>query len=142
MAVRLENAAMKIGYLAILLAALGLAGVVSRAGAQPLAPDTAPYPLSKDVVVSGFLPWGAQTRSKPISFKDLDLATRDGAQTLMHRIRAAAREVCEPPSTTPGDFKDRANYQRCIDLAVSKAVADVNSQSLQDVFYSTGRGTD
>jgi UrcA family protein len=71
---------------------------------------------------------------KAVSFKDLNLSSTEGAAVLYGRIRSAANEVC-------GD-QDRFNLSRahtiqiCINEAVSRAVAQVNSPMLTSLYQA------
>lgn len=66
--------------------------------------------------------------SKTVRFSDLDITKADGAKVLYSRIRAAARNVCELPTST--DPIVRLAIKACIEKAVDKAVNDVNAPVL------------
>ena len=63
--------------------------------------------------------------TKTVSFRDLDLSTALGAQTLYDRIEAAAREVCRGT--------ELAEYGACRARAIDDAVAYVGSPLLSAV---------
>ncbi len=74
----------------------------------------------------------AQTAPKQItaqvSYADLDLSTHDGARALLKRINSAAKEACGPdPVMSPLTPAAPTRYDRCIEQAADKAVADVNA---------------
>ena len=63
-------------------------------------------------------------RRQVVSYADLDLARPAGAQELYHRIRRAARDVCETSY-------DRLGHDRhCIAQAIARAVAEVGAPLL------------
>ena len=123
---------MSIRLLPALAMAVGLAGA-GLAYAQPGAPS---YPASADEVVVSppYLPPGAEIRREPVSFADLDLGTREGAYTLMGRINAAARRVCDPEPSAPADLRDQSDYRGCFEDAVGRAVTDVDAPTLNDLY--------
>ena len=123
---------MSIRLISILAMAAGLA-CSGLAVAQPDGPgDSA---SADEVVVSPpYVPPGAELRREPVSFADLDLGTREGAYTLIGRIRAAARRVCDPEPTTPPDLRDSADYHGCFEEAVARAVTDVDAPTLNDLY--------
>ena len=67
--------------------------------------------------------------SKTVRFKDLDLSTTVGAQTLYERIKSAASDVCSE--------QDYMFVRKCRARAVADAVAGVNSPLLSNVHRST-----
>jgi UrcA family protein len=82
---------------------------------------------------------GIDVASRRVSYADLDLSRDAGAATLYSRIRFAARQVCEP---TFGTFtwKLLEPTSRCIELAITRAVADVNAPALTSYhFAKTGQ---
>ncbi len=126
---------MTIRTLPILLATLSLTAA-GAASAQPA------YSEDNDVVVTApYAPPGAEIRSTTVAFEDLDLSTHAGAYTLLNRIKGAARQVCSPEATFPGDLDDNADYQSCMRGAITRAVQDVDEPALQDVFYQTRYGS-
>jgi UrcA family protein len=85
------------------------------------------------------VPWVAswEPHSVTVRFGDLDIRTSAGAAALYHRIEAAARVTCgyddhplvRPPYT-----------ERCNSLAISAAVASVNSPLLSAI-HAARRGS-
>jgi UrcA family protein len=71
-----------------------------------------------------------------VNYGDLDLSTEQGAVTLYKRIANAARLVC--PTPTPRNMKMKRIADQCIEDAVSRAVADVNSPQLARVGAANG----
>ena len=67
--------------------------------------------------------------TKTVSFRDLDLSTASGAETLYERISAAAREVCRGA--------ELAEIRACRARAVDDAVRGVGSPLLSSVHRST-----
>jgi UrcA family protein len=70
-----------------------------------------------------------EVASKTVRFKDLDLSTAAGAQTLYERIAAAARFVCR------GEHYTLA--RECRVRAVADAVGGVGSPLLSSIHRST-----
>ncbi|MFZ1992242.1 MAG: UrcA family protein [Alphaproteobacteria bacterium] len=72
---------------------------------------------------------GTETRSKKISYADLDLSKPAGVKALLTRIQFAAKEVCSPqPLAT--DMAGRKDYNTCVSHAVDTAVAQVGNPGL------------
>jgi UrcA family protein len=69
--------------------------------------------------------------SEEVSYSDLDLATSDGARTLLRRIDLAAKRVCGPePSNSPLQPHLTAFYGRCVSDSVDASVARIGSPLL------------
>jgi UrcA family protein len=66
---------------------------------------------------------------RAVSFSELDLAHRAGVATLYARIKYAAHDVCKPYF---GEWmlEHLASTRACVENAVARAVADVNSPAL------------
>lgn len=60
-----------------------------------------------------------------VKYEDLNLATRQGAETLYRRLTAAAYTVCWPQDH--GDLTGSVALRKCIHQAMGKAVAEVNN---------------
>jgi UrcA family protein len=75
---------------------------------------------------------GFSTRSKTMSFSDLDLSTVQGQQIAQERVHQLARTLCAQVAD-PTDMSHQYNYVACIDATVAKAgvslQALVNSHS-------------
>lgn len=70
----------------------------------------------------------SRVRQEIVRFGDLDLTRPADAQELYRRIRRAAHIVCEPIGMgNPLAMSDRS----CIDQAIARAVADINSYAGQ-----------
>jgi UrcA family protein len=63
-----------------------------------------------------------QPPSKTVKFADLDIQTPEGAKVLYHRIRAAARSVCDY-----GHANLRNAELQCAEKAIDDAVRKVNA---------------
>ena len=73
---------------------------------------------------------------KTVTYKDLNITTRDGASVLYKRIRAASRDVCKqmfPPYTPAGSI----SYLKCTRELVEHAVRDVNEPALTAVYQNS-----
>lgn len=108
--------------------ALGLAAT-SGAGAQAVS----------GVVVHGSTGGhGAEVKNESIKYGDLDLNHEAGAESMIGRLRGAAKRVCNPRPTNRANFKDWEDYENCIDHATKAAVADLNHPMVQKVFDRIG----
>jgi len=86
-----------------------------------------------EIVVHGNPPAGTEIKSQAVSFADLNVATRDGARILFHRIRAAAEEVCSPQPVEIHnlvDYNDYQDFAKCEYDGINLAVSDVHSRAL------------
>jgi UrcA family protein len=87
------------------------------------------------VSVTG-LAFGAAVTGDPpqrtVSYADLDLSHKAGAEILFSRIKSAARDVCEPQLGL--ELASRTVYHRCVDQAIGRAVADVNAAGLAALY--------
>ncbi len=74
---------------------------------------------------------GVQTRTRAVSYADLNLDRQAGLDTLYSRLEFASREVCSPQAS----YHSRAmnsDWQTCYSRAMDKAIADVGNLGLQD----------
>ncbi|MEE4145061.1 MAG: UrcA family protein [Halieaceae bacterium] len=74
---------------------------------------------------------GVLTRTKAVSYADLNLDRQAGLDTLYSRLESASREVCSPQAA----YHSRAmsnDWQTCYSRAMDKAIADVGNLGLQD----------
>ena len=69
-------------------------------------------------------------RQKVVSYADLDLKKEAGAQTLLRRIKFAARRVCETDEVGMISLEIVRRQQKCADDATARAVADVDSRTI------------
>ena len=76
----------------------------------------------------------AEVATKVVRFKDLDLATAAGAETLYERIAAAARIVCRGAPY--------AAVRSCRTRAVEDAVRTIGSPLLTSIHRSTADGVE
>jgi UrcA family protein len=101
------------------------------------------------IVASAAIAWGGCNAAqagepdnavahKVVSFKDLNLNSAEGVEVLYKRIRSAAYAVCADPNRYDlSEFKLRP----CIDGAMSRAIAQVNSPMLTSLYQEkTGKG--
>lgn len=93
------------------------------------------------ILASGPITWAAKAAQadepiphKVVQFKDLNLSSTEGAAALYGRIKSAASEVCGK--------QDRFNLSEshainiCINDAVSRAVAEINSPVLTSLYQA------
>lgn len=97
----------------------------------------------KTKIFAAALTWAALTAAAPaiasnvsggvpsldVTFSDLNLANRAGAEALLRRIRAAASQVCggEQSSVTGRDLRAARDFRSCVRTAVENAVRQVNA---------------
>jgi UrcA family protein len=65
--------------------------------------------------------------TKTVRYADLDIQNPTDAKTLYHRIRVAARDVCDTHSR---DWFEREAGHACIERATDDAVRKVNAPAL------------
>jgi UrcA family protein len=65
-----------------------------------------------------------------VKFGDLDLNRTAGAERLYARIRSAARGICASVPDAASPRMSTADEHRCMEKAISDAVADVNAPLL------------
>jgi UrcA family protein len=90
------------------------------------------------VSFTGFVFGAANSNDPPkrvVSYADLNLSHKAGAETLLFRIKSAAREVCEPQLNR--ELGAGRRYRQCIDEAIARAVADVQAPVLAAVYRET-----
>jgi UrcA family protein len=63
---------------------------------------------------------GYRTRSKTVSFSDLDLSTVQGQEIARERVHRLARTLCAQVAD-PTDMSHQSNYVACIDATEAKA---------------------
>jgi UrcA family protein len=83
---------------------------------------------------------GADVPSRRVRFADLDLTRGAGAAVLYSRIHSAAREVCEP-AIVSFPQKWMVGTRRCVDEAIARAVADVNTPALTSYYLAKTKPT-
>jgi len=88
------------------------------------APDVAEVPITASIS-------GDQVRSVVVHFSDLNLQSRAGAARLYHRIQMAAGRACGSERLT-GQFTVSADWTSCVEIAIDRAVTDVNRPSVTD----------
>jgi len=67
---------------------------------------------------------GFSTRTKTVSFDDLNLSTMDGQQAAHARVEKLARVLCSQVAD-PTDLSHHSNFVACVDAAVGKAGANL-----------------
>jgi UrcA family protein len=73
-----------------------------------------------------------EVKRQVVRFADLDLTEPWGAETLMTRIKAAARNVCSPMPTR--ELYQLPQYNQCMHDAIDGAVAQADSPLLDDLW--------
>jgi UrcA family protein len=108
--------------------ATGLTPAVHASAQSSVAPLTVRAPPISD----------AEIKSEAIKVSDLDLSSEAGAETLIGRIRGAAKHVCSPRPTHKANFKDVSDYDKCMSEAMERAVADSGSKAAAEIIKRTG----
>ncbi len=80
----------------------------------------------------------AEVKSEAIKVSDLDLKSEAGAETLIGRIRGAAKHVCSPRPTHKANFKDVSDYDKCMSETIESAVSDSGSTVAAQIIKRTG----
>lgn len=75
--------------------------------------------------------WAGAPRSTKVSYADLNLSTGEGASTLLHRIRRAAKDVCGDHGPS---LVEVADWQVCVISATDDAVRSVHSPLLTALY--------
>ena len=128
----------------VLIAAASLAAA-GHASAQPYGAYDQRYggydrSAQDEVVVTGrHAPPGAEVKARRVSFADLDLGVSDGAYALLGRIHGAAIQVCSPQPSTIRDIRDSSDYQGCIVDAVARAVNEVDTPTVTNLYRASYR---
>ena len=113
--------------LAIALA-MGLLPAAHASAQSAVAPLTVRAPPISD----------AEIKSEAIKVSDLDLKSMAGAETLIGRIRGAAKHVCSPRPTHKANFKDVSDYDKCMSDAIERAVSESGSTMAAEIIKRTG----
>ena len=74
--------------------------------------------------------------TQAVHFGDLDLSTPAGVETLLKRVRRAARNVCTP--LTSVHF--RPQRAKCIDKAMANAIREVDNIALTTRYLAAENG--
>jgi len=77
----------------------------------------------------------SEVTTRRVRYADLDLTRDAGAATLYSRIHVAARQVCEPAYGIR-TLKVFEPTHRCIEAAITRAVADVNAPALTSYYLA------
>jgi UrcA family protein len=72
--------------------------------------------------------------SVTLQYRGADLDSPEGVATLYRRIRAAASSVCGAYDRAL--LEEKQQWRQCVDEAVARAVASVNSESLNSYYWS------
>lgn len=72
--------------------------------------------------------------TRTVRFADLDLTNAEGAGALYGRISQAAKEVCAPAD--PSNLHQLAFSRRCVEVAIGRAVNEVNAPLLSGYYLS------
>ena len=70
-----------------------------------------------------------------VRFADLDLSHSEGVTVLYHRLKEAAKTVCDPQNS-----RDFDRYQTCLRSAIGAAVAKIDRPALTAYFRAQFEG--
>lgn len=102
------------------------------AAAMPVA--VAAQPAASEVTVRAHPRPGVVVKSKVVNYRDLNIRTTEGGQTLLGRIRQASEEVCSPAPDSIRNIGDFSDYEHCKTEAIHGALAQVKSPALSAVY--------
>lgn len=81
----------------------------------------------------------SETRSVHVNYADLDLSKRAGAETLYHRINAAAKEVCQANSPDRVFLAVQVAVLKCLHEAIGNAISQVGAPELIAIYNERNR---
>lgn len=102
-----------------------------------LTAPAAAQPSVSEVTVRAHPHPNVEVRSKAVSYRDLDMKTIEGAETLLGRIRRAAEVVCSPAPAMKS-IREFQDYERCRAEAIQGAVAQTKSPELSALYSRVG----
>ena len=70
-----------------------------------------------------------------VRYNDLDLQKARDAETMLHRIRKVAIEICQPGETGFGGIE---RFQTCYHKTVDQAVTELGAPRVTEALNSTG----
>lgn len=73
----------------------------------------------------------AETRSRVVSYQDIDLAAPDGMMRVKRRIRVVARQLCDEPATST--FAVYRPQSDCVDTATARAMRQLRELAVNRV---------
>jgi UrcA family protein len=82
-------------------------------------------------------PAAAEHKTVTVRYSDLDLSRSTDAHRLYRRIKSAARTACD--YTPVADLERLTRYERCVDQAITDAVAHVRSPQLTNIHEAAVR---
>lgn len=74
--------------------------------------------------------------SVAVAAADLNLDSELGAETLLRRLNRAARQVCRASGRNRDDIETRRAARACMDAALDRAVAQVDSPTVHALYAS------
>jgi UrcA family protein len=80
---------------------------------------------------------GGETTGVKVTYGDLNLASEQGNQALLARIRAAARRACFADEVDSRDLQAAGNAGRCESAAIKQAVLSVCGRQQSTDGYSS-----
>jgi UrcA family protein len=80
-----------------------------------------------------------QEVSVPVTYADLDLASPDGATTMLHRLHDAALDACGADNGSVAPYKWAVNHSACYHHSMDRAVAALDAPTVTQL-YNGGAG--
>lgn len=72
--------------------------------------------------------------SVPVTYRDLDLASNDGASTMLSRLHRAAMEACGASDFSVKDYRWAVAHSSCVRRGVAEAVAALDAPRVTDLY--------
>jgi UrcA family protein len=105
-------------------ATVGLFAAAASYSGLASASDVAEVPITASVP-------GDEVRSVIVHYNDLNLRSEAGAERLYHRIQIAAGRACGSERLT-GQFTVSPDWTSCVEIAINRAVADVDRPTVTE----------
>jgi UrcA family protein len=85
----------------------------------------------------GALAEKSKTVSIAVSYADLNLATADGAKSMLGRLKQASKRICgRPVSHSPAE---RRLVQACVNEVLNRSVNQLNAPMVTAMFWDSSR---
>jgi UrcA family protein len=72
----------------------------------------------------------------PVTYGDLNLASADGATTMLQRLHDAALNACGADDSSLPDYKWATHRSACYHRSMDRAVADLGSPSVTQLYQA------
>jgi len=78
-----------------------------------------------------------EVKSKHVHYRDVDISTAHGAETLARRIENASERVCGGPHNRKTSLREKSEYKQCVSEAAEDAIRSVNSPAVTQAYKKT-----